>query len=101
MERTSGRDLQPFFDAWIFGAAIPRLKVSRAVTPAELTVTFDQIGPVLPVPVTVTVVYADGSTQTVIVPVVAARASRTIPLRGAPRDVRIDDDHAALARFDR
>jgi hypothetical protein len=101
MEAASGRDLQPFFDAWIFGASIPRLKVSRAVSATNLTVTFDQIGPVLPVPVTVTVVYADGSTQKVIVPVVTARASHTIPLRGALRDVRIDDDHAALARFDR
>jgi aminopeptidase N len=101
MEATSGRDLQPFFDAWIFGASIPRLKVSRAVSATNLTVTFDQVGPVLPVPVTVAVVYADGSTQKVVVPVVTARASHTIPLRGTVRDVRIDDDHAALARFDR
>ena len=101
MEQASGYDLEAFFDAWILGAAIPRLTVSRTVSPTELTVTLEQTGEVLPVPVTVTAIYTDGSSDTVIVPVVEARVSHTLPLRGALREVRVDDDHAALALFGR
>ena len=66
-----------------------------------MTVTLEQTGEVLPVPVTVTAIYTDGSSDTVIVPVVEARVSHTLPLRGALREVRVDDDHAALALFGR
>jgi hypothetical protein len=55
----------------------------------------------MPVPVTVTVVYGDGSTDSVVVPVVEAKVSRVLPLRAPLRDLKIDDDHAALATFTR
>ena len=101
MERASGRNLESFMEAWIFGSSIPRLKVSRSASPTELSLTFEQLGPVMPVPVTVTIVYTDGSNEDVIVPVTEARVSRVMPLRGTLRDVKIDDDHAALATFQR
>ena len=101
MERASGTDLGTFIEGWIFGSDIPHVKVSRTLSPSQLTVTFEQVGPVLPVPVTVLVAYVDGSVDTVVVPVLSARVSRAIPLRGTVRDIKIDDDHAALARFTR
>ena len=101
MERASGSDLGTFIEGWIFGSDIPHVKVSRTLSPSQLTVTFEQVGPVLPVPVTVLVAYVDGSVDTVVVPVLGARVSRAIPLRGTVRDIKIDDDHAALARFTR
>jgi hypothetical protein len=101
MEHTSGMNLEAFVDGWIFGSAVPRLKLSRTTSPTELSLTFEQLGPVLPVPVTVTMVYTDGTSENVVVPVTKARVSRVLPLRGTLRDVKIDDDHAALATFQR
>jgi hypothetical protein len=101
MERASGRNLEAFVDGWILGSTIPRLKVTRTTSPTELQLTFEQSGQVLPVPVTVTVLYTDGSSDDVIVPVTEASVSRVVPLRRALRDVKIDEDHAALATFQR
>ncbi len=101
MERASGRNLEAFVNGWILGSAVPRVKVSRTTSPTELQLTFAHAGEVLPVPVTVTVLYTDGSSDDIVVPVTEASVSRTVPLRGALRDVRIDEDHAALATFQR
>ena len=101
MERASGRNLEAFVDGWFLGSAIPRIKVSRTASPTALQLTFEHTGQVLPVPVTVTVVYTDGSSDDVVVPVTEASVSRTVPLRGVLRDVRIDEDHGALATFQR
>jgi hypothetical protein len=101
MERASGTSLGTFFEPWIYGSGIPRIKVSRVVSPTQLTVTFEHQGPVQPVPVTVTLRYADGSTDTIVVPVVEANVSRAFPLHRPLRDVKIDEDHAALATFTR
>ena len=101
MERASGTNLEAFVEGWIFGSAIPRLKLSRTTSATELSLTFEQLGEVLPVPVTVTLVYTDRPSENVIVPVTEARVSRVLPLRGTLRDVKIDDDHAALATFQR
>jgi hypothetical protein len=49
----------------------------------------------------VTVLYTDGSSDDIVVPVTEASVTRTVPLRGALRDVRIDEDHGALATFQR
>ena len=101
MERASGRNLDAFIDGWIFGSAIPRLKLSRTTSATEVQLTFEQSGQVLPVPVTVTLVYTDGSSEDVVVAVTEAKVSRVVPLRGALRDVKVDEDHAALATFQR
>jgi hypothetical protein len=101
MERASGQNLGAFIDGWILGSAVPRLRVTRTASATELRITFEHGGQVLPVPVTVTLVYADGSREDVVLPVADEKVSRVLPLRGVLRDVRIDDDHAALATFQR
>jgi hypothetical protein len=52
------------------------------------------------VPVTVTLQYTDGRTQDVMVAVTEAHVERRIPTTGIVRDVQINRDSAALARFD-
>ncbi len=51
------------------------------------------------VPVTVTLQYADGHLQDVVVPVSEAHVEQRIPTNGNVRDVQINRDSAALARF--
>jgi len=100
METASGQSLERFFDRWIHGADIPTLRYSSTIQPGEVLVEFDQDGrTIFDVPVTVTLQYADGRLQDVIVPVSDAHVEQRIPTRGTVRDVQINRDAAALARF--
>jgi hypothetical protein len=55
---------------------------------------------VFDVPVTVTLVYADGRTKDVMVPVTDQRVEQRIPVEGPVRQVQVNRDSAALAEFD-
>ena len=100
METASGRPLDRFFDRWIHGADLPVLRYSSTIRPGEVVVEFSQDSRMIfDVPVTVTLQYADGHLQDVVVPVTDAHVSHRIPTSGNVRDVQINRDLAALARF--
>jgi hypothetical protein len=102
MEAATGRDLAPFFEAWVFGAAIPRVAFSyRAPDANSIVVKFEQRGDVAPVPITVTVTYATGETESVMVPVTDRVVERTLPVKGAIRKVEANEDNAALVEIER
>ena len=101
MEKAAGRDLQRFFDVWIFGSVIPRLKFSYHVSGMEATVRFEQQGEAVDVPVTVTVSYASGLSESLIVPLADKQTERTIPLQGRVRTITANADNAALVEIDR
>ena len=67
-ELEANRDLDAFFDRWIYGSSLPRLKFSYTTEPGAVVVRFEQIGELFEVPVTVTLKYAASSTD-VTVPV--------------------------------
>ncbi len=101
-EAESGRPLARFFDRWIYGADVPRVRYAHAVGPGAVTLQFEQAGELLfDIPVTVTITYADGRTQDAVVPVTERRVEWTVPTRGAVRQVQINRDQAAIAHFDR
>jgi hypothetical protein len=100
METASGRSLDRFFDRWIHGSDIPTLRYSSTIQPGEVLVQFDQDSNLIfDVPVTVTLQYPDGHLQDVTVSVSHAHVEQRIPTRGTVRDVQINRDSAALARF--
>jgi aminopeptidase N len=100
METASGRSLDRFFDRWIHGSEIPTLRYAFSIHSGEVLVQFDQDSTeIFDVPVTVTLQYADGRLQDVIVPVSDAHVEQRIPTRGTVRDVQVNRDSAALARF--
>ena len=100
METASGRSLDRFFDRWIRGVDLPVLRYSSTIRPGEVVVEFNQDSRMIfDVPVTVTLQYADGHLQDVVVPVTDAHVSQRIPTSGNVRDVQINRDSAALARF--
>jgi hypothetical protein len=102
MEAATGRDLGPFFEAWIYGVTIPRVAFThRSPDASSLIVTFEHRGEVVPVPITVTVTYANGETESVVVPVTERIVERTLRLKGAPRKVEANEDNAALVEFER
>ena len=97
MEKAAGRPLGRFFDRWIFGSGIPQVHFSSRVNGAELIVRFEQKGDVFDVPVTVTIAYADGTTDEVVVALHEPVVERTIALKGAVRSVDANRDSGALA----
>jgi aminopeptidase N len=100
-EAESGRSLEQFFDQWIYGSDIPRIRYATAIGSGAVTVRFEQLGDtVFEVPVTVTLVFADGHSQQVIVQVDDRRVEERLPFEGVVKQVQINRDFAAVAYFD-
>jgi hypothetical protein len=100
-EAESGRPLQRFFDRWIYGSGIPRVRYTRSVAPGSVAVRFEQIGDeIFDIPVTVTVTYTDGRTQEAVVLVTDRLVNWKLATNGQVRQVEINRDQAALAEFD-
>jgi aminopeptidase N len=101
LENESGRVLDRFFERWIYGTEIPRIRYTSTISPATVSVKFEQIGDlVFDLPVTVTLTYASGRTADIIVPVTEAIVERTIPVTEAVRQVQVNRDSAAVAEFE-
>jgi len=105
MEAATGRDLGPFFEAWIFGVTIPRVAFTyRSPDATSIVVKFEHRGDVAPVPITVTLTYTSGETESVVVAVTERVVERTLPLkpgRGALRKVEANEDNAALVEIEK
>jgi hypothetical protein len=97
-EAESNRDLDRFFDRWIYGSSLPRLKFSYTTEPDAVTVRFEQLGEIFDVPITVTLEYANSSTK-VTIPVTEQVTTRRIPTSGALRSVEANGDKAAPVVF--
>jgi hypothetical protein len=101
IEKASGRDLNRFFESWIYGTAIPRLQFSYHVTGSLALIRFEQRGPVADIPVTVTITYASGDTQSLVMALADDVTERTVPLNGTVRSVTANADNAALVEIEK
>ena len=101
-EAESGMPLDRFFNRWIYGADVPRLRYSSTVAAGGVTVRFDQVGDLLfDLPVTVTIVYVDGRIEDAVVPVTERQVEWTQRTTKAVKQVQINRDYAAVAVFER
>ena len=104
MEAESGKNLERFFQRWVFETGIPRLRYSTTVDGQELVVRFEQLGAspnsLYDVPVTVAIHYADKTTEDVVA-VTEAAVEKRYPLAGTLRGVEVNGDNAALAILER
>ena len=101
MEAESGRDLSRFFERWVLDSGIPRLRYSTAIGADEVTVRIEQIGEVYDLPVTVTLLQADGKVHEEVVVLGDVVTEARIRTKGPVRAVELNQDHAALAQFER
>ena len=101
MERASGRDLNRFFERWIYDNGIPRLRYSAAVEGSEVMVRFEQAGDIYDVPVTIAVTYTDNKTSEFVVIVNDALNVAQFATTGTVRSVEVNPDGAAVAIIDR
>jgi hypothetical protein len=101
MEAESGRNLERFFERWIYDSAIPRLRFSAVQDGQELVVRFDQADEVFDIPITVTVTYADGKTSEHLVTLTEAATEQRLPLSGAFRSADANQDGGAVVVVER
>jgi hypothetical protein len=100
-EAESGLVLDRFFDRWIYGTTIPRVNYRATIAPGSVTVRFEQPADmVFDLPVTVTVVYADGRSHDIVVVLGESVEERTIRTDAPVRQVHVNRDGAAMAEFD-
>jgi hypothetical protein len=99
MERESGLSLDRFFQQWIFGSSIPRVRVGYRVEGTDVVLRIEQIGEVFDLPVTVTLQYGDRKPIDVLVPVTEQVVERRVPLAGVLRGVEISKDDGMLAEI--
>jgi aminopeptidase N len=100
-ESESGRTLDRFFERWIFGTQIPRIRYTTTMAPNAVKVRFEQLGDVVfDLPVTVTLTYANGRTTDIIVPLTEMVVEKSIPTTEVVRQVQVNRDSAAVAEFE-
>jgi hypothetical protein len=93
--------LDRFFERWIYGTDIPRVRYSTSLGDGTVNVRFEQAADlVFDLPVTVTLMYANGRTTDVVVPLTEAVVERSIPTTDLVRQVQVNRDSAALAEFE-
>ena len=77
------------------------MRITTATKNEGLEVTYEQLGEVFDLPVTLTLQYVDGSSEDVVVVMTEASGSKTVPLKSALRSVDVNRDEAALGTFER
>ena len=100
-EAETSRPFDRFFERWIYGSALPRLRYASRIEDGGVTVRFEQTSDLdFDVPVTVTITYADGRTADFVVPVTEHQVVKKFAVEGVVRSVQVNRDSAALAHFD-
>jgi aminopeptidase N len=93
-EAEAGIPLARFFERWILGSTLPRVRTTTHVEPSgdTATIRIEQLGEVFDLPLTVMVEYVDGRAEELTIPVTSAVVERQIRLRGAIRRIFARDD---------
>jgi hypothetical protein len=100
-EEESGKSLERYFERWIYNSELPLIRYNTAVEGADIVVRFEQLTSLLfDVPVTVTVTYANGRTQDVVVPITEKKVEHRFRAEGPVRQIQVNRDQAALADFE-
>jgi aminopeptidase N len=104
LEAASGRDLRPYFDAWIYDTGLPVLvfssRTERSGPGFRTTVDVRAQGLPGPLPLQVALASGEGREARGVV-IEPAGGSWTIDTAWAPRRVSLNDDRALLARVER
>ncbi len=99
MESESGVPLDRFFERWIYGSTLPRLKASSRVEGDDIVLRVEQLGELFDVPVTFAIQYADRKPVDVIVRVNEAVVEKRVPLAGTLRSVDVSHDDGTMAEM--
>jgi len=98
MQRETGLPLDRFFERWIYGSTLPRLKYTWRLDGTDVLVHIEQIGDLFDVPLTVTLQYLNQKPVDVVIPVTERTTDARIPLAGTLRRLEINDADGTLAK---
>lgn len=101
MEAASRRSLERFFERWVLDAGLPRVRWSAAVRPDAVEIAYEQAGDVFDIPLTITLHYADGTSEDRVVMLTEAAGAVSVPARAAVKGVEVNRDDFALGHFER
>jgi hypothetical protein len=101
MENETGHSLARFFERWIYGFSLPKVKFSYRVEGNDVVLHAEQMGEIFDVPLTVILQYA-GDRRTEVVFALTERISEMrVALSGPLRGVDISKDDGTLAEITR
>ena len=100
-EAATGADLTRFFEGWIRSTETPRLRASSTQTGNALAVRIDQLGTVMDIPVTLTVIYANGTTEDHLAKLDQGTTMLDLRVTGPVRSVELNRDEQALVIVER
>ena len=98
MEKASGGDLTAFFDAWVFGQAVPTVKFTYKADGDRVVLRLEQRGAPVPLPILVRLLYRSGASDNVLVQSNSAVTEHTVQLKEPLRSATANADHGALAK---
>lgn len=101
MEAASGRPLERYFERWVLDSSLPRVRYSTTVKADAVEITYEQVGDTFDLPVTITLQYADGTSEDTVVALTEASGTAVVPAKGPVRGVDVNRDDAALGTFER
>jgi aminopeptidase N len=99
MEKETGRSLERFFDRWIYGSTLPKLKVGHRLEGSDVVLHVEQIGELFDVPITVTLQYADRKPVDVLIPVTERTVDVRVPLEGVLRGIEVSKEDGTMAQI--
>ena len=103
MEAETGHSLERFFERWIYGSTLPRLKFTSRVDAApvgqNVVLHVEQVGEIFDLPLTVVLQYADRREVQILMPVTDRTVDMSVPLSGALRRVDVSRDDGTLVEI--
>lgn len=96
MERASGRSLSRFFDTWIFGEAIPSVRLTRRAEGSTVVLQVEQQAAPVEFPLTVRLTYRSGRTDDVLLIISEKVSEYRVETIEPLRSVTANADHGSL-----
>ncbi len=100
METASGMSLERFFERWIYGSSLPRLKFTYTLDGNDAILHVEQLGDdIFDFPLVVSLQYADRKPVDIVIPVTTRSVEKRVPLTGTLRGVELNKDAGTLAEI--
>ena len=99
MEQETHQPLERFFERWIYGSTVPRLKVGYRLEGSDVVLRVEQIGEIFDIPVTIALQYADRKGTDVVVRATQQVTEQRVPLAGVLRGIEVSKDDGTLAEI--
>jgi hypothetical protein len=99
MELETGQPLERFFERWIYGSTLPKLKVGYRVERTDVILQVEQLGEIFDVPLTISLQYADRKPVDVLVAVTERIVEKRVPLAGVIRGIEVSKDDGTMAEI--